>query len=257
MTDTATFPDQSRIDAYRRDGFAVVEDVFTGTQLDDLRRAVEEAVAAESTGKAPGDLSRYEKIFDQKVNIWQRHEDVATHTLASRIGALAAAFEGVPMRIWHDQALFKQPGLADNRTPWHQDAVYWPHRDRWRATTIWIALEDATPENGCMSFLPGSHALGPLEPVPLEDPTDQFAAHPGFREVAPVRCPLRAGSVTFHNGLTWHCAGPNGSDAVRKAYAIIFMPDGTINTGAPHVVTDGLDLPVDAPFDSDSFPRVG
>ena len=44
------------------------------------------------------------------------------------------------MRIWHDQALFKEPMKGNNKTPWHQDAVYWPHTDRWHQTTIWIAL---------------------------------------------------------------------------------------------------------------------
>lgn len=249
--------DQGRIDDYRRDGFCVVEDVVTGPALDALRAAVEAAVAAEDTGRAPGEMGSYERLFDQKVDLWRRHEAVRAAAGHARLGAIAARLEGRPMRVWHDQALFKRPGLGANATPWHQDAVYWPHVDRWRQTTIWIALEDATLDNGCMSFLPGSHALGPLEPVPLEDPTDLFAQAPGLRGAAPAARPLRAGSATFHNGLTWHAAGPNGSTRVREAYAVIFMPEDTVYSGAPHVVTDPLGLAAGAPFPNDLFPRAG
>ena len=63
------------------------------------------------------------------------------------------------MRVWHDQALFKEPKTGV-KTPWHQDAVYWPHARRGGETTIWIALKDATIHNGCMSFVGGTQKLG-------------------------------------------------------------------------------------------------
>jgi ectoine hydroxylase-related dioxygenase (phytanoyl-CoA dioxygenase family) len=161
------------------------------------------------------------------------------------------------MRIWHDQALFKGPGQGDNWTPWHQDAVYWPHADRRRQMTIWIALGDATRQNGCMSFVPGTHELGPLAPVTLHDPADIFAQAPEARRRKAVACPLAAGSATFHNGLTFHYAGPNRSDGMREAYAVIFMPEDTIYDGAPHIVTDPLGLAPGAPLDGGPFPVVG
>lgn len=256
MTETVPNLDQDAIDAYRRDGFCVVEEVFEGAGLDALRAAVNAAVEAEDTGTTAADKDFYERLFDQKVDIRRRHPAVAEAADLTRLGALAAALEGHAMRVWHDQALYKRPGLGANDTPWHQDAVYWPHRDRWRQTTIWIALEEATEENGCMSFVPGSHALGPLDPVPLEDPTDLFAAAPAMRGAAPEPRPLRAGSATFHNGLTWHAAGANRTDRTRKAFAVIFMPDETIYTGVPHVVTDPMDLKAGARFPGALFPRL-
>ena len=249
--------DQDAIDAYRRDGFCVIEDVFAPAALVALREAVDAAVEAEDTGRAPAEKDAYERLFDQKVDIRRRHPAVEAAADLARLGALAAALEGHPMRVWHDQALYKRPGLGANDTPWHQDAVYWPHRDRWRQTTIWIALEDATEANGCMSFVPGSHALGPLDPVPLEKPTDLFAKAPALREVVPQARPLRAGSATFHNGLTWHAAGANGTGRTRKAFAVIFMPEATRYTGAPHVVTDPMGLVPGAPFPDAQFPRLG
>lgn len=160
------------------------------------------------------------------------------------------------MRLWHDQALFKEPMKGNNKTPWHQDAVYWPHVDRWHQTTIWIALKDATTHNGCMAFVEGTQSLGPLPPVDLGDPQDLFDAAPHLRPVKPVLRPLKAGSATFHNGLTFHYAGPNKSDGTREAFAIIYMPDGTRYDGAPHMVTDGQGIAVGSVLDSETFPLV-
>lgn len=108
-----------------------------------------------------------------------------------------------------------------------------------------------------MSFLPGSHALGPLDPIALEDPADIFAGMSYLRAQAPVPCPLRSGSVTFHNGLTWHCAGPNNTDTIRKAYAIIFMPENTVYTGTSHVLTDGMKIALNSELGGEDFPQVG
>jgi phytanoyl-CoA hydroxylase len=259
-TQIADYPlTKDHIDRYRRDGFVVLPDVVSGAAFDALRGAVVAAVEAE-TGTARTDpgktLGTYEKIFNQKVNLWRRHAAVAEFTLSRALGSIAARLEGVPMRIWHDQALFKEPGLGDNKTPWHQDAVYWPHQDRWHQTTIWLALRDATPRNGCMSFLPGTQALGPMEAINLADPADIFAKAPHLTALKPAICPLTAGSATFHNGLNWHFAGPNKTEQVREAYAIIFMPDGTSFDGKPHIVTDDLGLVPGDRLTGDLFPLV-
>ncbi len=192
MHDQMTIPDypltQAQIDQYRRDGFIQLDEVIPTDVLQTMRSAIEQAVeeetrdgtAASPAGRTP---STYEKIFNQKVNLWQRHPDVARYALSKALGSIARRLEGQPMRIWHDQALFKEPGKGNNKTPWHQDAVYWPHADRWHQTTIWIALKDATTQNGCMAFVEGTQSLGPLPPVDLGDPQDLFDSAPHLRPV--------------------------------------------------------------------------
>jgi ectoine hydroxylase-related dioxygenase (phytanoyl-CoA dioxygenase family) len=265
MAASATIPDyplsQDQIDAYRRNGVIRLEGVIPPDVLEVLRVAVEGAVAKESSGPATdrpatGAQATYEKIFNQKVNLWQRHPDVAAFALSRSLGSIAARLEGRSMRIWHDQALFKEPMKGNNKTPWHQDAVYWPHVDRWHQTTIWIALKDATPQNGCMAFVEGTQSLGPLEPVNLGDPQDLFDAAPHLRPVKPVPLPLTAGSATFHNGLTFHYAGPNKSDAIREAFAIIYMPADTRFDGSPHMVTDGQGFEPGQILEGALFPAV-
>jgi phytanoyl-CoA hydroxylase len=246
-----------QVAAYQHDGFIQIDKVLHGAELQRLRDAVVRAVEQENTPRPPGETKGpYEQIFIQKVNLWRRHEAVRDFVLCKRFGELAARLSGRPARVWHDQALFKEP-REGVKTPWHQDAVYWPHGERKDQITIWIALSDATIENGCMSFVAGTHRAGVQEYVNLAEPKNIFDAAPAFKGVKPQTCQLKAGSCTFHNGLTFHYAGPNKSDGMREAFAIIYMPDGTIYDGKKHIVTDPLNLTVGETLDSEMFPLVG
>ena len=245
-----------QIARYRRDGFLQLDDIVTGDDLKRLRDAVARAVEMEKSQPTGTTRTPYEQIFIQKVNLWRRHEAVRPFVLSRRFGDVAARLSGRPVRVWHDQALFKEP-REGAKTPWHQDAHYWPHRDRNDQITIWIALQDATLANGCMSFIPGSQQVKDLEPIRLVDPQNIFEMAPQFKGVKPVTCELKAGSCTFHNGLTFHYAGPNKSDGMREAFAIIYMPDGTQFDGKKHVVTDPLGLSVGEYLNGEMFPLVG
>lgn len=250
---------EEQISAYRRDGFVQIDDVLTGEALVELRTAVANAVAAENDDQRPmEEKGTYGRLFIQKVNLWTRHPDVERFALCRRFAGIAARLAGLPVRIWHDQALFKEPdgGL---RTPWHQDAHYWPHQQKTGQITIWLALKDATLQNGCMSFLPGTQTLEGLDSVNLADPQDLHDIAPQVRGIKAQACPLKAGSCTFHNGLTFHYAGANKSDGMREAFAVIYMPDGTTYSGAHHIVTDPLrdSLKTGAPLTGDLFPLLG
>src|SRR5205814_570780 len=124
---------------------------------------------------------------------------VAKFVLSKRFGEVAAKLSGRPVRVWHDQALFKE-AREGAKTPWHQDAHYWPHHDRTDQITIWIALKDASTNNGCMSFVPGSQKVQNLEPINLATPQNIFEMAPELKGVKPQTCELKAGAATFHNG---------------------------------------------------------
>ncbi len=252
---------QEQVRAYRADGFIKLQNVFAGPSLQQFRDAVASAVEQERqvgiTPDHPRNEQRavYERLFIQKVNLWRRHQAVKPFVLSRRLGNLAARLCGRTVRLWHDHALFKEPrtGL---KTPWHQDAPYWPHADRLHQLSVWIALQDATISNGCLSFLPGTHRLGPFDPVSLADPKELSQIAPQLKGIKPVTHELTAGSVTFHSGLTFHYAGPNKSDAMREAIAIIFMPADTRYDGKGHVCTDPLKLTVGELLEGELFPVV-
>jgi len=245
-----------QIATYQRDGFIKLEQVISGDELTVMREAVAGAVKLESSHEDPArEKSSYEQIFIQKVNLWTRHEAVKPFVLHPRFATLATQLSGRSLRLWHDQALFKEPHTGA-KTPWHQDTHYWPHQQKKDQTTIWIALRDATIHNGCMSFIPGTHQLADIEPVNLHDPQELYDVAPQTKGVKPVTCELKAGDCTFHNGLTFHYAGPNRSDTMREAMAVIYMPDDTTYSGYPHRIADPCELHVGDPFPDSLFPRV-
>src|SRR5947208_7968170 len=115
----------SKIEQYRRDGFIRLNDVFACESLQQLRDAVADAVQSElkhdwlgaDRRDAPDVKNAYEQIFIQKVNLWTRHAAVKPFVLSRRLGNIAARLSGRAVRLWHDQALFKEPRTG-TRTPW-------------------------------------------------------------------------------------------------------------------------------------------
>lgn len=255
-----------QIACYQKDGYIKLENVLTGETLAAFRDAVAQAVEAEKETDLLGGAKKsdptaakgvYEQIFIQRVNVWQRHPAVKPFVFSPRLANLAAKLSGTPVRIWHDQALFKEP-LTGSKTPWHQDAPYWPHQDMSRQLSIWIALKDATTKNGCMSFLPGTHKFGRKEPINLgdESPKGVYEVAPEAAGIKAVTEELPAGSVTFHNGLCFHYAGPNRSEEMREAFVVIYMPEDTRFSGAHHPVMEGGSYRANDILDGEVFPKL-
>ena len=246
----------AQITAYQRDGYAKLDDVITGDDLVAFRDAVEEAVKEDTKDLDPNRVKgSYEQIFIQCVNLWHRYPKVKPFVLHRRLANIASKLSGCSVRIWHDHALFKEPHTGA-KTPWHQDTPYWPHEQKMHQLTIWVALRDATILNGCMSFIPGTHRMFDIEPVNLGDPQDLYDVAPQTKGIKAVTCELKAGSVTVHNGMTFHYAGPNRSDGLREAIAIIYMPDGTTYSPTPHQTTDPLKLKAGQKLNQELFPLV-
>jgi phytanoyl-CoA hydroxylase len=221
------------IAGYRRDGFLAVPDFLTETKLA-YWRAVVDAAAADQRAQA-GTLK--EHVFTQRMQLRRTSPDVQQLVQDPRIGGLAAELEGVDaLRIFLDQALVKEP--YGTPTQYHQD-LPWFSFDSPHACTIWVALDDATLENGCLYFVPGSHLLGLTAPVDLgPDLGAVFHAQPEAASM-PVPCPLPAGGCSFHNARTVHGAGANMTPGRRRAMSVAFMPDGVRFNG----IVDGRVLP--------------
>jgi ectoine hydroxylase-related dioxygenase (phytanoyl-CoA dioxygenase family) len=236
------------VEAYRRDGFVHVPAVLDPDEAAQYRDA---ALRLSKTMEA----QRYKgEPFTQLVNVWRHDEQLAALTTDPRIASIAETLAGVPLRLWHDQVLIKQPKTS-TATEFHLDAPYWPHAGASHWLTAWIALVDVPVERGCMTFVPGSHLFDEFASVDLEDASALFRAMPQLMWEPRVTVPLRAGDLTFHHGTCAHSATPNLTDEPRVAHAVIYMDEGTRYSGAPHVVTDPLGLRAGDLLDGDLFPR--
>ena len=140
-------------------------------------------------------------------------------TSSSLFADVCADLIGPDVRLYWDQAVYKKPG-TESPFPWHQDNGY-AFLEPQQYLTCWIALTDATEDNGCPWVVPGLHRRGTLAHeysdigfVCLRDPVDALAV------------PAPAGSIVVFSSLTPHSTGPNRTDAVRKAYIVQFAPSG-------------------------------
>lgn len=240
----------NQIEFYRENGFLVIDDFLNSEELNHWREVVLTAVEKREGIKIPGsmiktgeadgineDADYFGKVFEQIINLWQTDEQVKKLILDERIGEMASQLSGSDgIRPWHDQALFKKPWA--NPTAWHVDTPFWSFSHR-EALSIWIALDDATLENGCLYFLPGSHKLTSFENYGIGKSMDGIFKHyPNLSNIKPVAAPLKAGSCSFHNGLCIHGAGPNMTNGFRRAMTCAFMPDGSTFNGEKNILSD-------------------
>ncbi|HEY0271969.1 MAG TPA: phytanoyl-CoA dioxygenase family protein [Chitinophaga sp.] len=242
--------DEQQVQSFQQNGFIVIEDFLSPEELEHWRETVMNAVKKRGGRKMPGkdlktgeadgineDAAYFGKVFDQLLNLWQTDEAMKALMLDERIGKMAAQLAQVDgIRIWHDQALFKRPWA--NPTSWHLDTPFWSFSDR-RALSIWVALDDATLENGCLFFIPGSHRTTTFENRNIGKNMDSiFEIYPEFLQAQSVAAPMKAGSCSFHNGLTIHGANANMTCGFRRAMTCAYMPDGNTFNGTPNILPE-------------------
>lgn len=223
-------------EAFRRDGVVRWDSVLTPGQVTALRGSVERAFF---DGGRPADgvrdlSERQGRPLDlallQKVNLWQNdpacEEQVRRSDLYPRVESLL----GGPVRLFRDHSFYKPAGKGDrSRLVLHQDNRYW-HLDPPEAVTVWMALDDATLENGCVHYVHGSHRLGRIEHVRPEEGAVLVEAH---SDQEPVPYPVPAGSALVHHANTLHGSGPNLTDGPRRAYALVFVRADATVRGEP------------------------
>lgn len=227
---------------YDENGFIVIEDFLTPKELKHWRTVTDEAVQ-QRLEKRNGFNNQddpeayYSQVFVQCVKLLETHPGMAEIMLDPKLGKAAATLAGVDgIRIWHDQALFKPPYA--NPTAWHLDNPYWSFHSR-QAISIWVALDDATLQNGCLYYIPGSHKTATYENSGIgANMAALFKVYPEWRKINAVAAPAKAGSAVFHNGLVAHGAGANMSSGPRRAMTCAYMPDGSTFNGTRNVLPE-------------------
>lgn len=218
--------DRATVEAYRRDGHAIVRGIATRVEVESFRPVLQSLVDAIASRKeTQGRIDDYSKLFTQVTNVWRMSDAARAIVFARRFSSVATQLLGVDsVRLYHDQALFKPPGAG--RTPWHQDRYYWP-LDSDLTVTMWLPLVDIDPEIGPMMFASGSHRVTDLGDVSISGPTDERLARLIVERGWPVvESPIAAGDATFHAGATIHSAGANRSDRVREVLTVIYFAAG-------------------------------
>jgi len=204
----------------------VVRGLASADEVASYRPAIEAAALEHNRESLPlAERSTYGQAFLQITNLWRVDPRVARFVLAPRFARVAAELMEVEaVRLYHDQALFKEAG--GGRTPWHQDQFYWPF-DSPHTITMWMPLVDVAPEVGSMRFVVGSHRLGHVSGESISDESDREVAALIEAQGLEVEThgPLAAGDATFHAGWTLHSAGPNPTSTMRSVMTVIYVAD--------------------------------
>jgi phytanoyl-CoA hydroxylase len=238
----------SRAELFDRDGFVAVHDLLAPGEVDAYRALYDRFLAgAIPVGSRRSDLGAAVDATRPGVeNITQIMwpSDSAPELLGSSayVRALAVAREllGTDMAFDFDMLIDKAPRTR-TPTPWHQDAAYWIDLPDRRAASCWIALDEATVDNGCMWFVPGSHRR-PMRPHRAAGRGGGALECDGSEdEGTPV--PLRAGSCTFHAGGTMHYSRGNSSDGHRRALIVNFRPRAMVELERARGFDHGKDAP--------------
>ncbi len=227
-----------QIQSYREEGFLVIDGFLSADELAVWRQATDEAVAERLAAQPPGSPDDYyAQVFTQCLKLAETHAGMQAIMHDPRLGRVAGELAGVDgIRIWHDQALFKPP--FGNPTAWHLDNPYWSFSSQ-NSLSLWVALDDATQDNGCLYYLPGTQKTATHANAGIgRNQADLFKSYPQWREISAMGCPCAAGSAVFHNGLTAHGAGANMTNKPRRAMTCAYMPDGEVFNGAQNVLPD-------------------
>lgn len=162
-----------------------------------------------------------------------------------------------PVRFWHDQ-LFCKPAHHGGGVAWHQDYSYWQRTSPLAHLTCWIGLDDATTDNGCLEFVPGSHRWDLLPITGLAGDMDAIKevlrAEQWEQFQSPVKIELKAGEASFHHPLMVHGSRNNRTDFPRRATVLNAVRDGVCSRDDLPLLSGTTPIPKGSPLQGQFFP---
>jgi ectoine hydroxylase-related dioxygenase (phytanoyl-CoA dioxygenase family) len=263
-TDESMEINAADIKSFRNNGHILIPGVMERDEVEFFRNAIVKAVSIYNTEKRKmEERDTYGKAFLQIMNLWRVDETVKEFVFSKRLAGIAAQLLGVEkVRLYHDQALFKEPGGGP--TPWHQDQYYWPI-DTSNTVTMWMPLIDINQEMGIMAFASGSHTKGSVLEYEISDKSEMEFDHYIKDKGYAVRSAsaMHAGDTTWHYGFTIHNAPGNKSPVIREVMTIIYIADGAKVVTPKNVYQENdrrswlQSAPVGAVIDSSLNPILG
>jgi phytanoyl-CoA hydroxylase len=178
---------------------------------------------AATAGESAGD-ERYNTV--RNVAFVHRYDDLVLSLCKSpKILDVVEDLLGPDIKLYTDQ-FFMKPPFHGTPQEWHQDSETWKFFAPHDHVTCWIAIDEATVENGCLHYIPGSHKWGYVDGGHVPNLVSQLK----HREVV---VPRRRGYAAFHHSLTLHYTGPNRTPDRRRGVAIHYIRAQTRYIGNP------------------------
>jgi ectoine hydroxylase-related dioxygenase (phytanoyl-CoA dioxygenase family) len=221
--DTPYLLTQEQIAFYQQNQYIKLKQVFDADTIHYLNELISAQVSQMNQELTPlEERSTYGKAFLQLFNLWTENPLVKDLILSQRLGKIAADLMQVNgVRLYHDQALFKEGG--GGITPWHADQYYWPLATD-KTVTAWIPLQATPLEMGPLEFSAGSHAIVEGRELEIGDQSEAVMQKKlRVTDFEHVIEPFDIGEISFHSGWVFHRAGANTTQDMRKVMTIIYM----------------------------------
>lgn len=212
-----------QIEFFQKNRFIKLKQVFDQETITYFNEAIGKRVALMNKEHTPLEQrSTYGKAFLQLFNLWREDEIVKEFVFSKRLAKIASDLMQVNgVRIYHDQALFKEGG--GGITPWHADQYYWPLETD-KTVTAWIPLQATPLELGPLEFSAGSHQIIEGRDLEISDESENVIQQKlkvtNFEHVIEA---FDLGEISFHSGWVFHRAGANTTNDIRKVMTVIYM----------------------------------
>lgn len=225
---------------YVENGFVLVERLISPIECGDIRADLAKINRGDYDCPAINSVNwplTDERLLGRYMYIGQPHAyspTIRKYAIHSGLCQILDLIVGATVPFWNGaykcmQTMFvtKKPG--GNGSPWHQDEEAIPTRDR-SLTGVWIALSDATVDNGCLWVIPNSHHSGILyERYSHNLPdVDSMPIARGFEDQTEIPIEMNSGSVLFFSGHLLHSSKKNVSDYYRPALTIHYCSSNTL-----------------------------
>lgn len=213
----------AQISSYQSNGFLKIKEVIPPEIIDHFNGLISDYVSSQSKSIPPlAERNTYGKAFIQLCNLWVSNPSIKELVFSKRLAGLAADLMQVDgVRIYHDQALFKEAG--GGITPWHADQRYWPLSSS-NTVTVWIPLQPTPLAMGPLEFCSGSqHLIAGREHSISDNSEIEINKSIKLNNLPQIVEPFDIGEVSYHSGWVFHRAGANTTDTVRKVMTVIYI----------------------------------
>ena len=217
-----------QISFYHENGYLVLDSITTAEELTSMRKAYDR-IFEEDAGRKDGnsfDLAGSNEqgkaaTLPQILNPEKYAPELLNTLCRANAAVIAKQLLGENATVGKGGHAIRKPARIGAATPLHQDEAYWNEALEYSSLSIWIPLQDATVENGCMQFVAKSHRLGVVPHRSIGKGAAGLVVDESVTDIGSlVACPIPAGGATIHHSRTFHYAGPNSSSEVRRAYIL-------------------------------------
>ena len=209
---------KKQLEKYYEDGYVIPDFQMAEKELLEIEKLHDQLI------------KKYPKYLNYCPAILQYDESFLKYCLNEKILNLVEQLIGKDFALWNS-SFFAKPAFNGHATPWHQDGQYWPIRPL-ATCTVWLAIDDATEENGCLKFIKGSHRDKNLKKHEFNK-NENLALHQEllkteYNEDDSVNLILNRGQISLHDVYLVHGSEANFSPKSRRGMTMRFMPTTSV-----------------------------